>query len=313
MKKRILIIGIALSLITGVEMFMRLYFGFCDTVLMQASQDYEYIAQPNQKRFRFRNHITYNSNSMRSNEVNRKALKVLGFGDSVINGGVHTDNDSLATTYLSDSLTNYYQKEIQFLNISAGSWGPDNCYAYLEKNSDFDAKAIFLFVSSHDAYDNMNFEPIVDIHNSFPSKQYFSAIYELIDRYIIPRLIRKKTSSKTNNLGINKKRKESEFNTGFKSFFKYSIDNNIPFVIYLHADKMEYNVGTYNEQGKEIIGFAKRNSIPIILDLENELKESDFRDGIHINSQGQKKLSNTILRYIQQTPAANNVYKTFGI
>mgnify|MGYP001200083238 CR=1 FL=1 len=309
MKKKLVFIVITLSLIVVVEVFMRLYFGFCDTVLMQSSPDYEYIAQPNQKRFRFRNHISYNNNSMRSKEVNQKAVKILGFGDSVINGGVQTDNDSLATTILSDALTVNYQKEIQFLNISAGSWGPDNCYAYMEENGDFDAKAIFLFFSSHDAYDNMNFEPIIDLQKSFPSKQYISAIYELFDRYLVPRLINKISNSKINDLGITKKSEESKFNTGFKSFLDYSNENNIPLVIYLHADNKEYQAGAYNEQGNEIIVFAQKNNIPIIQDLENNLELSDFRDGIHINSQGQKKLANTILKYIHQTPVHNILYK----
>jgi hypothetical protein len=36
---------------------------------------------------------------------------------------------------------------------------------------------------------------------------------------------------------------------------------------------------------------------------------SDFRDRIHINSQGQKKLANTILGYINQTLEDNILYK----
>ena len=152
------------------EVFLRQYFGFCNTVLIREDADFEYIAQPNQDRFRFRNHIKYNSFSMRSEAVDSAAVLILGFGDSVINGGVLTDQDSLATTILSDSLTKIHRNKIQFLNVSAGSWGPDNCFAYLKKYGDFGAKSIYLFVSSHDAYDNMNFEKIVDVSESLPSK-----------------------------------------------------------------------------------------------------------------------------------------------
>lgn len=313
MKKRLLIIlGFALILIVGLEIFLRVYYGFCDTVLMKEDPDFEYIAQPNQQRFRVRNHVMYNSLSMRSKEVDTSSTKILGFGDSVINGGVQTDQDSLATTILSDSLSKIYDKKIQFLNISVGSWGPDNCYAYLKKYGDFGAKSIFLFVSSHDAYDNMNFEKIVDNHVSFPSKQYSFALYELIDRYLLPRIKSKlnKTVTETDNLGINKKKDNSQFNSGFDSFVSYSKDKNIPLTIYLHADQNEKKLGAYNDQGQEIIRFANENNIPIILDLQNGLELSDFRDGIHINNKGQRKLANTITKYIeQQTPAANSVYK----
>lgn len=95
---------------------------------------------------------------------------VLGLGDSVLYGGVQTDQDSLAISIFS-SLTGY-----QMLNISAGSWEPDNCAAYLKHFGTFNAKAIFLVVSSHDAHDNITHQPVVGIHPSYPNKQYTCAI-----------------------------------------------------------------------------------------------------------------------------------------
>jgi hypothetical protein len=57
-------------------------------------------------------------------------------------------------------------------------------------------------------------------------------------------------------------------------------------------------VGSYNEQGAEIIKFANENNIPIIFDLENGFSSSDFRDKIHINDRGQKKIANLIEKNI---------------
>lgn len=301
MRKRI-ILGFSIILIIGLELFLRIYLGFCDTVLMQEDPNFEYIAQPDQERFRFRNRVKYNSFSMRSENIDTSSIKILGFGDSVINGGVLTDQDSLATTILSDSLSKFYGRKVQFLNISAGSWGPDNCYAYLEKYGDFEAESIFLFVSSHDAYDNMNFEKIVDNNPSFPSKQYPFALYELIDRYLLPQIKSKLKKNRTeiDDLGINKKNFNSRFNSGFDSFATYSKNKGIPLAIYLHADQNELKSGAYNSQGKEIIRFANENRIPIILDLQNGLELSDFRDNIHLNNKGQKKLANTIIKYIKE-------------
>ena len=301
MKKKIFVLGFLIVLSICLELFLRMYFGFCDTVLVREDSEFEYIAQANQKRFRFRNHAIYNSFSMRSEEVDTSSIKFLGFGDSIINGGVLTDQDSLATTILSDTLSKIYGTKIQFLNISAGSWGPDNCYAYLKKYGDFGAKSIFLFFSSHDAYDNMNFEKIVDNHSSFNSKQYSIAQYELVNRYLVNKIKRKlkKKRIQTDNLGINKKKDNALFNTGFSSFLDYSKSKNIPVTIYLHADTKELKLESYNEQGQEIIKFANDNDIPIILDLENGLKLSDFRDYIHLNSNGQRKLANTITHYLK--------------
>ena len=301
MKKKIFFLGFLIVLSICLEIILRMYFGFCDAVLVREDSEFEYIAQPNQKRFRFRNHAIYNSFSMRSEEVDTSSIKILGFGDSIINGGVPTDQDSLATTILSDTLSKIYGTKIQFLNISAGSWGPDNCYAYLKKYGDFGAKSIFLFFSSHDAYDNMNFEKIVDNHSSFKSKQYSIALYELVNRYLVNKIKSKlkKKRTQSDNLGINKKKDNTLFNTGFSSFLDYSKSKNIPVTIYLHADTKELKLESYNEQGQEIIKFANDNNIPIILDLENGLKLSDFRDYIHLNSNGQRKLANTITHYIK--------------
>lgn len=305
--KKKIIIGFVLFIII-IELFLRFYLGFCDTVLMKSDKDYEYIQQPNQERFRFRNYNYYNTYSMRSQPLSLNSLKILGFGDSVINGGTQTDQKDLATTILSDSLTKKFNKEIQFLNISAGSWGPDNCFSYLKKHGDFNAESIFLFVSSHDAYDNMNHEKIVDKHPSYPSKQYVSAIFELVDRYLIPRIIKPKQTTKVDELGINKMTNESNFNTGFSNFKSYSLKSNKPLVIYLHADKFELKAGKYSEQGQKIIEFAKYNKIPLILDLENGLNLSCFRDNIHLNPIGQRNLANTVQNYILNSHDLQNIY-----
>jgi hypothetical protein len=159
-----------------------------------------------------------------------------------------------------------------------GSWGPDNCYAYLKEHGDFGANHIFLVVSSHDAYDNMNFEKIVDHHKSYPSSQYSSALLELFDRYLLPnveRLAATATSS-INELAIDKKEENSVFNSGFASFLHYSKEKQIPLTIYLHAEQGELAAGAYDDQGQEIFRFAKENGLTIIMDLKNGLNQHSF-------------------------------------
>lgn len=147
------------------------------------SKNYEYIAAPNQNRFRFRSHLYYNSYSQRSEEPDSTKTIILGLGDSVLYGGTMIDQDSLATSIFNKNTG------LQMLNISAGSWGPDNCAAYIKEKGLFNAKALYLVVSSHDAYDNMDFTPVVGKHPNYPNKQYLLATWELLDRYIFPRII----------------------------------------------------------------------------------------------------------------------------
>lgn len=297
MKKKLpVILLIFIGLLLSVELYLRFYWGFCDTVLTKESDKYEYIAQPNQNRFRFRKHIKYNEYSMRSKEIgaSKRKLTLLGFGDSVLNGGVQTDQDSLATTIIENTLCQELQENIRCLNISYGSWGPDNCFAYLEENGDFDADLLFLVVSSHDAHDNMTFEKVVDIHSSYPSKQSFSAIYELLNRYVIPRFLKNKKTRNDDPIV-----KGDIFNSGFEDFLNYTQEKDIPFFIYLHPDKNEVLKREYDYQGKLIIDFCKRNDIDLIKGIDYE-DISMFRDGIHLNEHGQRVLSNILLSEIER-------------
>lgn len=299
-KRKVFFLAIAVCFILFIEIFLRFYYGFCHTVLFQESKVYEYIPKPNQDVIRFKKHSKYNSYSMRSDAIDSNSIKILGFGDSVINGGVLTDQDSLATTLLSNALSKINHHKTQFLNISAGSWGPDNCFAYLEKQGDFGAKLMVLFVSSHDAYDTMDFQKVVGKHQSYPKEQYSSAIIELLDRYAIPKLEKGITNSdsKKEDLLINKKKTNSVFNSGFKNLLFYSRIYEIPLIIYLHADKSELKNDMYNEQGQEIIKFATKNNVKIIKDLDYNIQISDFRDNIHLNAVGQKKMAKIVLSYI---------------
>ena len=158
--------GILVVLLVGVEVVLRSVWGFGKMPLYAASEKWEYMSLPNQEGVRLGNRYYYNSYGMRSEEVDTTKRHVLGLGDSVIYGGVQTDQDSLATSIFSR------ETGVQMLNISAGSWGPDNCAAYLREYGMFGAEGVFLFVSSHDAHDDMDFTPTVGVHVSYPDKQY---------------------------------------------------------------------------------------------------------------------------------------------
>ncbi|MES1219409.1 MAG: hypothetical protein ABUT20_28155 [Bacteroidota bacterium] len=291
-RKKSLRIGLILTLLFLVasEIILRLKWGFCDAVLFREDKDYEYIAIP-QKRVRFGNHIFYNSLSQRNDELSESdSVRILFFGDSVINGGTQTDQDSLATTKLSRYLTLKYKKPVKVLNISAGSWGPDNCFAYLKQKGNFDAKEIVLVVSSHDAYDDMTFSKTVNAYPNYPSKQYTFATAELLQRYIFPRLFQTKATTELDNLLINKKTANSMFNSGFENFLDYTTSHKIPFTVYLHADRQENEDRRYNSQGMEIIDFCSKKNIPIIKELDFHLDKENYRDEIHLNNNGQRKL-----------------------
>jgi hypothetical protein len=282
-------------LIIVLEIYLHDGWGFCDLVLMLESGKFEYIAQPNQNRRRFGKHIRYNEYSMRSDNLHPSDdVRILGFGDSVLNGGMETDHDSLATTIIERILDSQYEgRSIRCLNISCANWSPDNCFAYMEEYGDFDASVIFLVVSSHDAYEVMDFRKMVDVHPDFPSKQSLSSIYEM-GEYFISRIFASKQ-----NVSDHKIKNSYSFNPGFRSFRDYSHEKSIPLLVYLHPDIDEITNNKYGDGGEEIIRFCCDSDIPIIDGLKHE-NITSFTDAIHLNDRGQRRLANTLLPEIKR-------------
>ncbi|MBE9175482.1 hypothetical protein IQ225_09545, partial [Synechocystis salina LEGE 06155] len=100
--------------------------------------------KPNQDVMRFGNSFRTNSYGMRSEELpkqkNDSELRVLVFGDSVINGGNLTDQSDLATEIVKSKINQ--SKEFSIANISAGSWGPGNWLAYVKEYGFFNANKL---------------------------------------------------------------------------------------------------------------------------------------------------------------------------
>ena len=291
----------AILLLLGTEIYLRVRYGLCNAVLMRADDDYEYIAQPKQDRRRLGNRVLYNSYSMRSGELKDGSLRILCLGDSILNGGTLTDHEKLATTILSKELTVKIKHEVQVMNVSAGSWGPDNCYAWLKRHGDFGAKMIILVVSSHDVHDTMTFVPVVGKVKAFPVRQYPLALIEVCDRYLFPK---SKLFNMTKDQADAAFRKEHHientqitFNPGFAAIRDYAREKGIPFVIYLHASQYELTAGAYDRDGQAIMDFCKESMIPFFCDLKNDLSVECFRknDYLHYSDAGQALLARLLM------------------
>lgn len=295
-----ILIGLILFFAIGGELVGR-YYGLCTVPLYVENPKYEYIHAPNQRMYIYRNKFFTNQYSMRGNsiDVTKDTSVVLFIGDSVINGGNIMDQDSLASTILEKELTKELKKNIRVLNVSAGSWGPDNAAAYFDQYGLFNADFIVLVVSSHDAHDNMAHEKIVGVHPQFPNKQVLFAWEKIIERgrqQIEERYLNKYRSSKINSdLGIGE---DSTFNSGFAYFETISKKYDIPLLVYLHCTREELNTGAIMNSGTEIINFCQKDSINVIEELKLQINQSYLRDGIHYNSRGQRFLADQLFPYL---------------
>ena len=305
-KLRLVLISVAVILIV-LEFICRFVLGFGDAPLFQSDNHFEYIAQPNQDRYRFLCHYKTNSYSQRSEEPDSIRKRVLGLGDSVLYGGTWMDQDSLATTLFTN------ETGVQMLNISCGSWGPDNCAAYLRRYGTFGASAMFLVCSSHDAYDVMTFQPVVGFYKQYPDKQYISALWEMIDRYLYPmaylsiyRWFYHKTpvpqyvdpDAQVAQKAANRQviQKGYLFNPGFDQLKHIADSCQIPLVVYLHAEQGELERGEYNNMGQAIINWCDSAGVTLVKGIETE-KPDMYRDPIHFNEKGQRHLANVLKQY----------------
>lgn len=304
MRKKCIVLLLLLAFVVG-ELVLRYVFGFCDALLYRQSDKYEYIAQPNQDRHRFGAYIHYNSFSQRNGEPDSTKLRVLGLGDSVLFGGTWMDQDSLASTLFSD------ETGTQMLNISSGSWGPDNCAAYLKEKGTFGASAMILVCSSHDAYDVMTYVPVVGVVPTYPDRQYKLAWAELIDRYLVPRIrmMFGKTEVKldpdeqvvkNSEFKNTVRQKSSSFNNGFVQLLDISQKKSIPMAIYLHAERDEIKAGLYNEMGQKIIEWAAEHDVCLIEGLRAGETENMYHDKIHFNEAGQRFLATQMVRLYKE-------------
>ena len=298
MRKYIIIIATFILLVLFIaEFILRTIFGLCDVVLYQESSKYEYIAQPNQDRYVLFSHVFFNSYSQRSEEPDSTKKIILGLGDSVLFGGQQIDQDSLATTLFTK------ETGIQMLNISAGSWGPDNCVEYIHENGTFNAKAMVLVCSSHDAYDKMTFVPVVGIWPNYPRTQASLALLVCWNRYIYP-YIRQITGmneyldpdaqvvKRSENRQV--VQKSNAFVQGFDNLKEIADSAKIPLYIYLHAELGELQEGTYNDMGQKIIQWCQRNDVFLIQDVQEGVRPDMYKDVLHLNEKGQRHLADVL-------------------
>jgi len=274
-----------------VEAFLRVV-GFGKVPLYYVSSQYEYALKPQQDINRFGNHIYINKEGMRSSELSAKSERILKFGDSVLNGGVAIDQSELASSVLQTDL-NRQGGNYQVLNVSAGSWGAGNAYAWLMEHGDYQAKAIVLLFSSHDWQDQMTFQKVVGTTPFYPSENPVLAITDALS-WTCSRFF---SSIEWNELGYSKEDRPSikDHDYGWDDIIAYSAERDIPLLVYHHANRKESQTGEWSEMGVELERFLDKNRIPTISGLNAGLEPIDYRDEIHPEPSGLLKIEKAIL------------------
>ncbi len=297
MKKKSLRKLLALLLVfVIIELLLRMV-GFGELPIYYSSAHFEYALRPSQDVHRFGNHFYINEKGMRSANLEEGELRILKFGDSVLNGGLATDQDDLASTLLDEKLGGA-NNAVRVLNISAGSWGPDNAFAWLEQNGDFEARAIVLLFSSHDWLDLMTFQDVVGHVEFYPERQPALAITDafgwMLSRYITDT----DWSGLPSIAGGNPV--QADHNLGWDAFIDYAKARAIPLIVYHHTALDEIGQGSWSSEGVALEAFLSMRKIKTVSGFDAGFVAVDYRDAIHPNASGQQKIADALEPFLTE-------------
>ena len=248
--------------------------GLRDHPVFVVDPRYEYLMAPDQDvRYGGIRYVT-NDIGLRNGPIGpKKRRRVLVLGDSVINGGQQTTQDSLATALAQRSTG------AELINVSAASWGPDNAMAFLRAHGTFQADALIAVFSSHDAYDRMTFEPIVGLHPSYPDHRPMLALSAQLDRLLF-----------RTGLGYRPTRPRGAFVQGWRDLRDTCLTLGIPFTVMLHPEVGELALRRYDDRGSRVLDSLHAWRVPTV-ELLGWLDSTVYTDRIHLNDAGQRKLA----------------------
>lgn len=289
---------------------LRLFVGLGDPPLTVEHPTIEYLCAPNQDVTRFGNRYYINKHGMRSDDFPEQQetdeLRIMIFGDSVLNGGAPTDQEELASSLFKEALEQQRPGDVTVGNISAGSWGPGNWLAYAQEHGFFDADEIMLVLSGHDAADNPTFVPLNPM--THPTRKPWSAIYEAVTRYAIPRFFGKSEHAAMPAAGSSPVAAEDAGeNVGLqqgmsdlRSFLEMARVGSRKVTVFYHPERVEFQEGEPHMYKKSLQGLLEEMAVPMV-DLTSFYKSSGlsagelYRDGIHPNAKCQKVIAEAFL------------------
>ena len=282
-----LLLGVV-AVLSSIEVGLT-FLGLNRVPLYESSDNYEYRFVPNQNCTVMGKKLVVNKLGLRGELPENNGDVVVWYcGDSVINGGIRTDEDSLATTIWEQHAEDQSGSRFSSVNVSQGSWGPENTYNFCKEHfGDLgDPNLIVLAVSSHDWNDRMTF--CYEGHSQDMPGRNFGAIGNVLNKYF------GNYNACTSSAEPTSPPKGAEFD----QWLDYSKELDTQMILYLHPTIAEIRAGHYDLQGNQILDWAGTNEVFVCEGLDF-LDENGFRDNIHLNELGQRQLADFWVDCIQ--------------
>jgi lysophospholipase L1-like esterase len=164
--------------------------GFGSTLVYERTA-YGYRVAPSQAITRLGRATYYNDLGLRNDSAAalppQNAIRILCIGDSITYGGTQTDQDKTFPYQLQRLLASSQTRvTVEVLNASAGGWATENEEGWLNAHGVLGANWVILQVATHDLFQNRSGPEIVGSHPSFPDRQPWFALQDVVVRYVLP-------------------------------------------------------------------------------------------------------------------------------
>ena len=275
------------ALVVAAELVAR-FLGFHDTPLYERHEAFEYCTSPNQSGRVWGNRYETNALGIRGEMPDTAHAIAWVCGDSVINGGVHCDEDSLAVAQVDERLEHMLGGPVSTLNISQGSWGPGNTWAFVQH---YQAQlgrpdAIALVLNSQDWRDEMTHCYPGD-SNDMPST---ASLLGLV------RVAKELWGDDRTCEALAERRGDTR--QDLMDWISYARENDVPLAVHLHPSVEELKSQTVSEDGVRLTEFLASQGVVVHVGLA-DMAASDYRDQIHINHAGQGHLADALTPMVQ--------------
>lgn len=310
--KILILIGVLLGVLVVVELTLSIGFGLGNPLLYIGDDRIGYLLAPNQRVKRFGNRIEINEYSMRAEAIAPKpgptTLRLLLLGDSLANGNWWTDQKDVLSYriahYLQPHLLAPYQT-VEALNASANSWGPRNQLAYLDRYGLFDSTVLVLLLNTDDLFGTQPTPLPVGRDRNYPAQKPFSAISEVLSRYLkknqpIPEL------KAIQNEGGDRVGKNL---VAIDGIHQKAIANGSQFILVLSPLKREISgprdyEWVARQRLKDWATEADVHYLDLLATYQAHLPHADelYRDHIHLSPQGNELVGEAIAEAIGTLP-----------
>lgn len=298
------------ALLVAGELIARFGLGLGTPPLSVAHPSIEYMFKPEQKVNRFGHRVEINAYGMRSDAFPAQKgradeLRVMVYGDSVINGGNLTDQADVCTEILKGNLERGLGVPVVVGNVSAGSWGPPNLLAYYNTYGALEADLAVIVVSDHDWEDVPAFGALNP--RTHPVKQPLSALSEGVVRYFWPRLKRRLGGSAVADASfVEIERDAGRSVEAVASLGKLVADlegAGVPTLVLMHWERQDLLDGIRG-LGIEALGAVAGRAGADVVELEEGFRKAmdqgvePYRDKVHLNAAGQELLAESMRSWI---------------